>query len=170
MFEREARWVTVREFPNYEISENGEIFNTRTQKLMRTSVNNHGHVKVNLTDFDGAQYTRSVALLVAESFVRSPGLMCDTVIILDGDFTNLRSDNLAWRPDGFAWKYTHQLKVQQPLNYHNLRVRNIVTGVEYDSIVQAGIAEGLLFEDIYNSTYMRGWEIFPTGSKFEVIR
>lgn len=166
---QEARWVTVREFPTYELSDQGEVFNTSTQRLMRTSVNNHGHVRVKFTDFDGSQHTRSVALLVAESFVRPPTFMSDTVIILDGDFTNVKYTNLAWRPIGFAWKYTRQLKTEQPYNFSNLPVRDVVKGVEYNSIIQAGVTEGLLFEDVWNSTW-NGFGVFPTGSIFEVMR
>src|SRR5688500_4813032 len=104
---RESRWATIKEFPIYEISDSGEIYNTRTRQYMRTSKTTFGHTKITLTDFDGSRHTRSVALLVAEVFVRPPNFMCDTLIVLDGDFSNLRASNLAWRPDGFAWKYTH---------------------------------------------------------------
>lgn len=164
-----SRSTTIKEFPIYEITDGGEIYNTRTRQYMRTSQTTFGHVKITLTDFDGSRHTRSVALMVAEAFVQPPNFMCDTLIILDGNFLNLHADNLAWRPYGFAWKYTHQLKSHQPDYYYNLPVRNLITGAEYESILVAGITEGLLFDDIWESTY-RGTETFPEGSVFEVIK
>lgn len=136
---------------------------------MRTSKTNFGHTKITLTDYDGQRYTRSVALLVAQAFVTRPNYLSDYLVVLDGDFSNVEASNLAWRPRGFAWNYTHQLKIPQPNHYRNLPVRNIITGSEYNSIIEAGIAEGLLFEDIEMSTYKRN-EVYPHGSIFEVIK
>lgn len=164
---REAQWVTVREFPNYEISDRGEIFNTKTRQPMRTSRNNHGHVKITLTDWEGVRHTRSVAQMVAEVFVKSPNFMCDNVMVLDGDLTNVCADNLAWRPRGFVWEYSRQLKIPQPPEYRELPVRNVIMNFDYDSIVEAGMTEGLLFKDIWRSTYS-GCETFPHGSIFEI--
>lgn len=164
----DERWRRISEFPNYEISNYGRVYNLRKNGMMRTSRTNHGHSKITLTKEDGSRHTRSVALLVAEAFVPQPNELCDYLVVLDGDFNNVHSLNLAWRPRWFAWKYTRQLKTFQPIYYNNLAVRNIIDGSEYDSIVQAGITEGLLFEDIWRSTYTKD-ALFPTGSVFEVI-
>lgn len=160
-------WRTIYEFPNYEISSRGNIFNIPRRQYMRTSCTRYGHTKITLTDYDGARYTRSVPLLVANAFVPQPNFMCDYLMTLDGDLSNVESSNLAWRPRGFAFKYTRQLKLPQPQHFVNLPVRNVVTGVVYDSIIEAGVAEGLLFENIWRSTYT-GFEVFPHGSVFEV--
>jgi hypothetical protein len=164
----EEQWRTIPEFPMYEISDRGSIYNTRSRQLMRVSQNNFGHMKITLTDIDSRRYTRSVALLVAEAFVVSPNYMSDQLIMLDGDLENVDATNLAWRPRTFAWKYCRQLKLQQPIHYHNLRVRNVTTGREYSSIVEAGMKEGLLFENIWESTY-RGTETYPNHYIFEII-
>lgn len=163
------QWKELSEFPNYEVNPLGEIYNRRTRSLMRINPTNHGHMKITLTAEDGSRYDRSVAMLVADAFVRPPNFMCDYLIVLDGDQANVRADNLAWRPRGFAWKYTRQLKLNQPLFYRNLQVLNTVSGVEYSCVVDAGMTEGLLFEDIWRSTHT-GAFIFPTGSAFEVIQ
>lgn len=165
----EERWKTIGEFPNYKISSFGRVFNVKLDMMMRTSINNFGHVKIKLTsDWGREQYTRSVALLVAEAFLKKPNFLCDQVIVLDGNFTNVAADNLAWRPGWFAWKYTRQLKTTQPLHYTNLHVCNVSTGVVYRSIIEAGMAEGLLFEDVWRSTYRREGT-FPDSSVFEII-
>lgn len=163
----ESQWKTIPEFPRYEISDEGEIYNTYARHLMRTSRTTHGHVKITLTDDTGCRHTRSVALLVAEAFVPAPNHRCDYLIVLDGDIERVVASNLAWRPRSFAWEYTHQLKVDPPHHFRNLPVYDRVHNYRYNSIIEAGIEEGLLFKDIWRSTYT-GNEVFPTGALFEV--
>lgn len=165
--EREV-WRTIPEFPNYEISNLGNVYNSKQRMMMRISFNNHGHSKITLTDDARYRHTRSVAQLVADAFVEPPNFLCDQLVVLDGDLTNVVFTNLAWRPRWFAWKYSRQLKVPQPAHYHNLAVENVVTGVTYRNIIEAGITEGLLFDDIWKSTYS-GMQVYPHGSVFEVI-
>lgn len=168
-------WSPIQGFSNYEISNFGNVMNLRTGRLMRTSLNNHGHVKINLLydiPDNSGQYprlTRSVAQLVAEAFVRPPSPLCDAVVVLDGNFTNLSASNLVWRTPRFAWKYTRQLKERQPIYYRNLPIVDVTTDKVYNSIVEAGIKEGLLFEDIWNSTWS-GNNVYPTGAIFRVIK
>lgn len=161
-------WRTILEFPNYEISSLGQVYNSKHRHMMSISFTTFGHSKITLTDEAGQRHTRSVALLVAEAFVEPPNILCDAVVVLDGDFSNLNAANLVWRPQWFAWKYTRQLKSCQPLQYQNLRVENVITGVRYQCIIDAGIAEGLLFDDIWRSTYTKA-PVFPSGSVFEII-
>jgi len=161
-------WVTIPEFTMYNISSFGRVFNNRTQKIMKTSHTPHGHVKITLrSDWSSERFTRSVAKIVAECFVLPPNILCDAVVILDGNLDNVAAENLVWRPRWFEWKYTRQLKENQPLQYHNLYVYDKIYEQEYDSVIHAGMSVGLLFVDIWRSTYM-GNPIFPTGSIFEV--
>lgn len=161
-------WQPIPEFPTYLISNLGNIYNIRTERLMRTSVNNHGYMKITLMDDETHErHTRAVALLVAQAFVEPPTRLCDHVIILDGDLTNVVATNLAWRPRWYAWKYFNQLKATQPLHYRNLVVCNITTGYYYDSVIQAGMRDGLLFESIWHSTYTRE-KTFPYGHIYEI--
>lgn len=162
-------WRPIAEFPNYHISSLGRVFNTRDDSIMRTSVNNHGHIKITLQDpLTKQRYTRSVALMVAEAFVEAPNWMCDTIIVLDGNLQNVVATNLAWRPRWYSWKYTRQLRVRQPIHYKNLIVQNVSTDFYYNSIVEAGMLEGLLFEDIWRSTYTAA-PLFPYGHIFKII-
>lgn len=161
------RWVDIEDFPMYQISDQGRIYNSRTRQLMKVSQTNHGHTKISLMRSDGTRHDRSVPLMVAQAFVAAPNYMCDYLIVLNGDLLDVKASNLAWRPRWFAWKYTRQLKIPQPMHYHNLHVLNISTGDEYDCIVDAGIAEGLLFDNIWVSTYTEN-EVFPNGHVFQI--
>lgn len=165
---REETWRVIPEFPNYEVSDLGNVFNIRFNKQMRISYNNYGHAKISLIDRFGNRFTRSVAQIVAEVFVEAPNPLCDQVVLLDGDFYNVSADNLVWRPRWFGWKYTRQLKIPQPIQFHNLPVLNTITDDRYSSIVAAGMVEGLLFEDIWRSTYTKA-SIFPHGYIFEIM-
>jgi hypothetical protein len=162
-------WARIPEFPTYLISDLGNIFNLYADHMMRTSFNNHGHVKITLTDhITGERYDRSVRKLVAEVHVPKPNNLCDEAMLLDGDLTNLRADNIVWRPRWFVWKYSRQLKEIQPPHYFNLKVKNIVRGFMYTSIIDAGKIEGLLFDDIWKSTY-DGSQVYPFGDVFEIM-
>lgn len=164
-------WETIPEFPTYSISNVGRVWNHKFDREMKINPNNFGLMKITLTDDEtGERYDRSVAKLVAEAFVKKPNTRCDHVIFLDGDFSNLVHTNLAWRPRAFTWRYTHQLKEidHQPNHYYNLEVQNLATGVIYENIIAAGKAEGLLFDDIWRSTYTKA-PIFPNIHIFEVV-
>lgn len=162
-----AIWAEIPEFPDYMVSDTGLIWNSRRETLMSLSRTPFGHVKVSLVNAQGRQ-TRSVALLVAEAFIQPPDLLCDQVIVLDGDLGHVEAKNLAWRPRWFAWKYARQLRIEQPRHLQNLEVRNVVTGDLYSNIVSAGMTEGLLFYEVWRSTYT-GKHCYPTHAVFEVL-
>lgn len=162
-------WRTIKEFPNYSISNLGRVHNNRVNRPMAISRTGYGHVKIGLRDsITGERFTRSVALLVAEAFVESPDILCDSVVLLDGDQTNVAADNLVWRPSWYAWKYVRQFKTPKSVYYENLAVRNITARRNYPSIVDAAMTEGLLFEEIWRSTYMAK-PLYPYGFVFKVI-
>lgn len=165
---QEEMWVNIPEFSNYDISSLGEVYNRHRQRIMRVSTTNHGHPKISLINDYGERITRSVALLVAEAFIARPNILCDHVTALDGNPKNVAAENLVWRPAWFAWKYVRQIKEPIPDHYKNLMVENTTTEIIYDSIVEAGMTEGLLFDDIWRSTYT-GNHVHPNGSRFEIL-
>jgi hypothetical protein len=169
-------WAPIPGFPNYNISNLGNVYNIRENRIMRTSKNNWGYLKITLQtmvpDENGElvkqRFTRSVALMVAEAFVESPNWLCDKVIVLDGNLENVAATNLAWRPRWYAYLYFQQSRKVQPVHYHNLAVQNVTTGYCYNNIIEAGMAEGLLYNDIWDSTY-QAKKLFPYGHIFKII-
>ena len=166
----QEQWKEIPDYPHYEVSDLGRIYSHIRDKIMAPSYTTFGHMKVCLrSPWDHHRVTKGVALLVAEAFVEAPTEECNYVIILDGDFTHVAARNLMWRPRWMVHRYTRQLKVEQPINFQNLPCVNIVTGVRYRNVIEAGMTEGLLFKDIWFSTYT-GQELFPNGAIFEIVK
>jgi len=159
------RWRTIKGFKDYRISNRGRLYNQTQDFVMTPSRTRMGTFKINLVDDNGVQVTRSVGKLVAEAFVEPSDAISDAVVYLDGDLSNLDSRNLVWRPRWFMHKYQLQLKERHPEGYYNLEIINVQTGTIYPNIVSAGVAEGLLFSDLWRSTYT-GAEIYPNGHEF----
>lgn len=163
----EPEWRLIDDFPGYAVSNDGRIFNSRTEQEMALSRTTHGHVKVALVN-GYVRRTVSVAVLVASAFVEPPSEGCDQVVLLNGLQDDLRASNMVWRPKWFNWKYVRQLKNPLPRHFCNLAVANEVTQVRYNSIYDAGTSEGLLFDDIWRSTYAHV-RVYPTRDTFTVI-
>ncbi len=71
--------------------------------------------------------------------------------------------------DGMHGNFHVSLDYINPIFYKNLAVHNLVTDSYYESVIEAGMTEGLLFDDIWRSSYTKA-ALFPHGSIFEVIK
>ena len=165
------RWVDIPEFPEYEISDHGNVHSKRNNQPIAPSWNGTGSVKVNFS-VEGKLHTRSVRVLVAEAFVERPTDLESTlhdleVINIDGDMWNNHYQNLAWRPHWFVWKYTRQFQDGIPQEY-NVPVFNTLTGVLYDSVMDAGIADAVIWEYVYASA-IKGTPVYPTGAIYDFV-
>ena len=95
----QERWVPIRGFLNYEVSDRGRIRNVDRGQYLSLAVRREG-IFVGLNK-NNVRYCRSVAKLVAEAFVptmgkNSVGLVTDTVVHKDGDRHNNYASNLMW--------------------------------------------------------------------------
>jgi NUMOD4 motif len=161
----------IPDFPRYEVSNFGKVYNIKTGREMVLSPTLQGILTVglmedNLDGYPNRQYRRSVKRLVAEAFVPGETDLFDTPIQLDGDNNNLRADNIVWRPRWFAWRYFHQFYNLQPW-HHSGPVVDIVNDIEYESIFVAGITTGSLFKDIRYSIHNEGYLVFPGGEMYK---
>lgn len=164
----EESWQEIKGFSRYLISDQGRLFNKKSDAIMSPSITNHGHLKISLIRDDSARQTRSVAILVASAFLPRPDPRCNGVIIKDGILTNVAAYNLAWRPNWFVWKYTRQLKQVPPIYYMNLPIRSVRSNKLYSSVVTASIEEGLLYRDVWVSMYTKK-PVYPTRDIFRVM-
>lgn len=159
-------WEVIDEFPDYAVSSFGRVVNIKTDMPRKTSINQQGIVKISL--YIGRELiTRSVAVLVAEAFVKGQTNLANTPIHLDGDRENCRADNLMWRPRWFAVQYHRQFHSEE---FHNsdVAIRDVETGVEYESVKEACTALGLYYNDVYRS-YVHGRPVPFTLQVFELV-
>lgn len=162
----QLEWLPISEFPDYLVSNQGDVVNGRTGRWIQLSATQKGTTKVGLVSH-GKQYTRSVSVLVAEAFVPGRDEIYDTPIHLDGDKTNCRADNLSWRPRWFALAYAKQFDHITD-NDRLGPLRDIATDQRYYDIVEAGTLHGLLFKDVRRAIVMKE-SVFPTIQRFEWV-
>lgn len=161
-----TEWRDIFDAPGYEVSDQGDVLNSTTGNLVSISHTLQGDPKVNLL-VNGNRQTRSVRVLVAEAFCPKPNKLCNTVMVLNGDQRDLRSENLVWRPRWFVLTYVKQMKDadMMPKQYHDLAVHDIETGYQFRNILEAAQVEGLLPTDVWRS-YVSGDKIFPLNGPF----
>lgn len=162
----EIEWVTIPDFPDYLISNQGDVLNKAYGKWLKVSHTKEGAVKIGLVRA-GKQYTRSVKVLVAESFVPGKSDIFDTPIHLDGNEDHNSEDNIVWRPRWFAWKYKHQFSHVTD-NDRLGPLRDIDTNVQYYDVYQVAISNGLLFADVRRAISMKE-SVFPTFQRFDWV-
>lgn len=66
-------WVTIEEFPKYQVNEIGQIRNVNRPDVLKAPfVSEKGYLKVKLYKKTGVAYQRKVHRLVAEAFIPNP--------------------------------------------------------------------------------------------------
>lgn len=161
------RWHELDEFPDYAVSNFGEIVNIKNDMPRKTSINQQGIVKISLYK-DGSQLiTRSVAVMVAEAFCEGQTEFFNTPIHLDGDRQNCRADNLMWRPRWFAVQYHRQFDIDV-FHKMDVHIEEINTGKEYFSVKDACMDLGLYYNDVYRS-YLYEQQIRLTRHEFQLV-
>lgn len=129
-------WRDLTDFPDYEISDQGLIRNKSRDRFLTPSPNGKGIIKVVLRK-DDVIYTRSVARLVAMTFVAEPQTG-EVVFHLDGDYDNVTAENLLWKPRWFAQKWAMQAKRVIPKRPGRIVMDS--TGVEYANALECAKA------------------------------
>jgi hypothetical protein len=167
-------WVTLLEFPMYQVNNLGHIKNKKVDRFVATSLTRQNVVKVALVNERG-RFTRSVAVLVAHIFVHGYNDIFNTPIHLDGDLTNCEATNLLWRPRWFAYQYHRQFT-------HNQEVMGLIgqagpiiesaTSMAYYNIFEVATTNGLLMQEINYKAGLQAVDelekkVWPTGQIFE---
>lgn len=174
--------VMIEEFPAYDITNHGRVFNLNTRREMKLSPTQHDDLTVGFTK-EGRQYRYSVKGLVARAFCNfqyheSVGVnvkaftqnyteRSNTPVLLDGNKYNLYFENIVWRPRWFAWRYSNQFVRTMPW-FHYGPVQEINTGTVYDTYLAAAIDNGELCVDIRQSAN-EGYPVFPLFNRFSFM-
>ena len=169
---QETDWKPLREFPGYSVHRTGKVRNDDTGCMMKTGLNQGGTPMVGLTR-DGVQYRRSLALLVAISFIPQLDGRFDTPIHLNGDTLDNHVDNLVWRPRWFAVKYKRQFLDEATLGPPRWRIRKDIWQADDHDKVWANSWDcarynGLLELHLCNSIVNK-MPVFPTWERYQVV-
>lgn len=135
-------WVKIDKNPNYEITEEGDVRNSKTKRVLTGSINNSGYKTVHIKHSDNPEF---VHRLVAETFVYNDNPMIKTdVNHKDGDKLNNSVDNLEWisRSDNVKHAYKNGLNIPSGGGHNKRRIRVIETGQEYESQEACAVAIG----------------------------
>lgn len=166
-------WETVYEFPNYRISNYGNVVNMKTKRLIKPSLTKQGDLKLSLVN-DFGRKTRSLKVLVATQYVDGKTDDFNTPIHLDMNPLNCRADNLMWRPRWFAWVYSNQDKehiLDRDQRYSKGPIIDTKSGEIYDNIYHVAKVNGLIWWHIYVSLHSDGISksVTPTWQRFEYL-
>lgn len=159
-------WNALPAFPDYELSDLGNVRRLKSGRPVRTVFNQFGLAMVGLSR-DGVQYKRSLSLLVALMYLGPhPNPKFDTPIHLNGDRGDCSVDNLAWRPRHFAYMYHQQ--------FHNNKRGFVVPVIEvntrevFPNSWEAAMKYGLIDREIRDAAINRT-VVFPTGQHFRPV-
>lgn len=162
----ESDWIPLEGFPGYTINFYGQVRREANRRILIPRLNEYGVAFVGMMR-DWQQCNRSLARLVACTFLGSPTDIFNTPIQLDGDPLNCRADNIMWRPRWYAVKYKRQFN-EPYRNPINEPIHAIDHSEKFPNSFEAARRYGLLEEEvvlaIVNNT--RTW---PTYQEFELV-
>lgn len=166
-------WREITEFPGYSVSDRGRIRNDLTDHFLVLQVNQTGVPNVGLVKRCAGepptQYKRSVALLVASTFLPPhEHEQFDTPINLDGNRSNNHIDNLVWRPRWYAVRYFDQFRRRNDRWVINSPIVDSKTGEQFENSWEAVVKYGLLEQDIYLAMLDRTY-VWPTYQVFRTL-
>ncbi len=162
----DEQWMPIERFPDYSVSDHGNIRADKSGRILSLSENQYGLVQVGMMR-DGQQFHRSVPLLVARAFLPPTHGPFDTPINLDGDRHNNHVDNLVWRPRWFAIKYNQQFKY--PYEFPIMEaIIDLKTEELSENSFECAKRYGLLEQDLVYSILNRTY-VWPTYQEFGIL-
>lgn len=154
-------WKPIRNFSNYNVSNEGRIMNIKTQRILKTYICEKGYVQVCLRK-NNQRYTVRVGKIVAEAFLgEHPGM---DVVYKDQDRTNVYASNLEWstRQELISNAYARGTKKSQ----NRVKVSVQETGDTFESIEQCAKELGCCRSSI--SKCLSGKLQHANGYHFEI--
>lgn len=155
-------WKPVRDFPSYDCSNYGRIRNIRTQRILKTHINERGYESTTLMR-NNEPYTVRVHRIVAETFLGDhPDL---DVRHKDNDRSNNHIDNLYWSNRKNTIRDAFDRGTKKPSR--QIAIRVLETGDIYDSIRACARATNCAQSDICK--YLAGKCSHVKGLHFERV-
>lgn len=156
-------WKKIDGFENYSISDEGNVRNDNTMKIVKQHIGNHGYYMVNLWRNNKGHW-KTVHRLIAIAFIQnSENKMC--INHIDGNKQNNNISNLEWCT--YSENQLHRSRVLkktrfpvEALKATRKAVVCVETGKVYASVSEAARMCGLWQQNI--SKVLKG-EIHTTG-------
>ena len=160
-------WRTIPSYPDYEGSDDGEVRNIKTGRIMKQQVNDKGDHKVQLRK-DNRPYTIKVSRLIAEAFIPSEeDISRLDAMHIDSDKSNHHPSNLKWATRKEVINNAFNNGVKRPSR--SLGVRIVETGEEFDSIRECARALGNENYQKMIGDCLKRPEHYAYGYHFELI-
>lgn len=156
-------WVTVKGYPNYEVSIYGEIYNKVTGRILTPQKNIWGYSFVHLYNENGPKMF-TVHRLVAIHFIPNPENK-PQVNHKCGYKANNRVTNLEWTTNSENELHAFRLGLKKPSGQKKVRI--IETGEIFNSMNECARHINGNFKAISNCT--RGKSKTHKGYHFEVV-
>lgn len=145
-------------YPNYSVSENGDVRNESRDRIVKPTHNQKGYRYIQLYDGTGRRTNMSVGRVVAEMFVANerPGFWT-YVIHKDYDLNNCNYTNLEWRSRQYAMRYHKQNRLAHTKMYAQpimaTDIRDSYLPLRFGSVADAAEHYGLLHTEILMSAH-----------------
>lgn len=125
------KWIPAKGYSKYEVSNLGNIKNSKTGRVIKTSVNSRGYIQTCIRDDKKRQHTIQVHRLIADSFYDGDHSELD-VNHIDGNKLNNRIGNLEFCTRQENIQHAFELGLRKPPR--QTRIRVLETGKVYESI------------------------------------
>lgn len=93
-------WKLLKDYPNYMISDRGNVKNIKTDRIINKTYQKSGHTIVCLSN-KGKIRTIGVARLMLETFKPRENTSTLSVVFKDNDKRNCILDNIEWSEEGY---------------------------------------------------------------------
>ena len=90
------KWVVLKEYPKYSITNNGFVKNNKTNRILKNQTNSNGYTVVSLFNDDGVNKKPYLHRLLAKTFIKNENYQANQVDHIDRNPLNNSIDNLRW--------------------------------------------------------------------------
>ena len=135
-----SEWKKIDGFPNYSVSDEGQVRDDRTGELKKLSTHQRGNLQVYFTR-DGTVVARLVHRLVGEAFIPNPESK-PQINHINGNKKDNRVGNLEWVTASENQKHAYS-ELGQTRGNTRKRVLCVETGEIFDSVKAAAASVGV---------------------------
>jgi hypothetical protein len=157
----EKKWLTVKDFPNYEVSNYGEVKNIKKGNILKNRITEKGYCSVILYNGSINKSFRVHRLILSVFDDVSYSEHCLECNHKDEDKLNNRIDNLNWltRKENMNWNNLHQRIKRSPYKYSEYRTQKVKEKLSKKIIGTSIIDNSEIYFDSINDAFKSGFNI-----------